>query len=117
MMRWLVAAVLVASLCGCKLLEQPVLFQGPVGPDGVVPPPVPVLEADGTEYTVAEYIADQMQEQAEPVGGIFSGALSGPLGQFAGLVAAVLVGAALAASSTLLKRFPGKPVEDDTEAS
>lgn len=114
MIRWFVVAALAVSLCGCKALDQPVLFQGPVGSDGVVPAPVPVLDADGTEYTVAEYIADQLQEQSESAGGALSGLLSGSLGQFAGIVAALFVGAAAASAGLLRKQFPGT-VESDTE--
>ena len=112
MRGWLLAAALVASLTSCKLLSEPVLMQGPLGPDGVAPPPVPVIQADGTDYTVGEYLADQIQAQTPPAAGLLSDALSAPLGGLAGILGAVLVGVAAALAGALRSRFPGERDEE-----
>ncbi len=120
MRAWLLAAALAASLTSCKLLSEPVLMQGPLGPDGVAPPPVPVIQADGTDYTVAEYLADQIQEQTPPAAGLLSDALSAPLGGLAGVVGAIVVGIAAALAGALRGRFPGEREADaqgDPEAN
>ncbi len=108
MRGWFLAVALAASLTSCKLLSEPVLMQGPLGPDGVAPPPVPVVQADGTDYTVGEYLADQIQTQTPPAAGLLSDALSAPLGGFAGIIGAVIVGVAAALAGALRGRFPGE---------